>query len=485
MKNIIITLYIAIFTFVASASQTQQYYAIYFNSAKVGHSVHTRISEPNKITTTEYSNLEIKRGMFSLNISTQETYYETPEGKPIGFESVENMSGQEKHIVGKIDDDMMNVEFTSNGNTSIRELPFPSDAIMPDAARKLALENGLESGTKLNLNIFSPSMLTALDTEIIIGEKEMVDLLGRVVELTRTESTINALTKIRTVAYIDDLGEPMKMIMPIAGINIEIIACEKQVALSPSEEFNITETTIVSPVKIKKIDKIKSIVYTINTEDINGLSFVETAFQKSEKNSENVIKLTVMSQDLKKSKQQIPYTGNDVQAISALKPNMYIESNNPEIKTVAKKAIDKESNALKAALKIERFVYDYINKKDLSAGYATALEVLRSKQGDCTEHAVLTAALCRAVGIPAKMAVGIVYADAFAGSKNIFGMHAWTVAYIDGQWINLDATRADKSNGFDPTHITFHISNGAASDFLDIVSSLAGGFEISSIQIEY
>ena len=40
---------------------------------------------------------------------------------------------------------------------------------------------------------------------------------------------------------------------------------------------------------------------------------------------------------------------------------------------------------------------------------ATAAEVARSREGDCTEHAVLLAALARARGIPARVAMGLVY----------------------------------------------------------------------------
>ena len=39
-------------------------------------------------------------------------------------------------------------------------------------------------------------------------------------------------------------------------------------------------------------------------------------------------------------------------------------------------------------------------EKDLSVGFATAADVARTAQGDCTEHAVLLAALLRASDIP-------------------------------------------------------------------------------------
>ena len=55
----------------------------------------------------------------------------------------------------------------------------------------------------------------------------------------------------------------------------------------------------------------------------------------------------------------------------------------------------------------------------------------------CTQHAVLLAALARARGIPARVEIGLVYAEDHAG----FAFHMWNAVWIDGHWIPLDATR--------------------------------------------
>jgi transglutaminase-like putative cysteine protease len=68
---------------------------------------------------------------------------------------------------------------------------------------------------------------------------------------------------------------------------------------------------------------------------------------------------------------------------------------------LAHKAVGDAKDAAQAARRIESFVARYIDNKSMSVGYASAAEVVESRQGDCSEFAVLTAALCRAVGIPA------------------------------------------------------------------------------------
>ena len=41
------------------------------------------------------------------------------------------------------------------------------------------------------------------------------------------------------------------------------------------------------------------------------------------------------------------------------------------------------------AKKLTRFVYGYVSAKNYGVGFATASEVARNKEGDCSEHPVL------------------------------------------------------------------------------------------------
>ena len=147
---------------------------------------------------------------------------------------------------------------------------------------------------------------------------------------------------------------------------------------------------------------------------------------------------------------------------------------------LARRAAGNAKDAAEAARQIEKFVSLYIHQKSLSVGYASAGEVAVSREGDCTEHAVLTAAMCRAAGIPAQVVVGVLYTDEFGGVADIFVGHAWTQAYIGGKWIGLDATRAP--NGYDARHIALSVGNGNPAEFFGLVS-LLGQFTIADIKV--
>src|SRR5207302_1064722 len=69
----------------------------------------------------------------------------------------------------------------------------------------------------------------------------------------------------------------------------------------------------------------------------------------------------------------------------------------------AQRAVGDEKDAWAAARRINSFVHDYIKNKSLSRAFATASEVLETKEGDCTEHAVLFSALAKISGIPTRL----------------------------------------------------------------------------------
>jgi transglutaminase-like putative cysteine protease len=93
------------------------------------------------------------------------------------------------------------------------------------------------------------------------------------------------------------------------------------------------------------------------------------------------------------------------------------------------------------------WVAQNIKEKNFETAFAPASEVAIALSGDCTEHSVLTAAMCRAVGVPSRVAVGLIYADRLKG----FGYHMWNEVYVNNRWVALDA--AFDQTSVDAVHI--------------------------------
>jgi hypothetical protein len=157
-----------------------------------------------------------------------------------------------------------------------------------------------------------------------------------------------------------------------------------------------------------------------------------------------------------------------------LQASAYLEVNAPEIQALARQAVGDEKNPVMAARRIEEFVRLYITKKDLNVGFGSAEETAKSREGDCTEHAVLCAALGRAVGLPTRCVVGFGYvppgdmeptiANKTDANTGIFGFHMWAEAWIGpDEWVPMDAAL----DGFDVGHIA--ISKSALEEVNPIV----------------
>ncbi len=76
---------------------------------------------------------------------------------------------------------------------------------------------------------------------------------------------------------------------------------------------------------------------------------------------------------------------------------------------------------------------------DMSSGYLPASVILRRKSGDCTEYAVLFAALARALAIPTRIVSGVALVESNDGEVQAFG-HAWNEVLRAGAWELLDST---------------------------------------------
>jgi transglutaminase-like putative cysteine protease len=237
---------------------------------------------------------------------------------------------------------------------------------------------------------------------------------------------------------------------------------------------------LASPQPIENADSAKSITYYLKPIEGAGNFIIPASGNQRVERLENGMVLVVVEPVSVTAGGTFPYKGTDKELLDAIKPSRFLQSDDPKIIELAKRAVGNSKDAAEAARKIESFVADYVEDRSLSVGYASASEVAVSKKGDCTEFAVLSAAMCRAAGIPAKVVMGVAYVDDFAGRSG-FGGHAWTQVYIGGKWVGLDSTfKASGHKGFDAGHIAFATGNGEPADFFNIATTL-GRFKIEKV----
>jgi hypothetical protein len=466
-----------------------EYFAVFMEGKKVGHSVETRLAEQTTITTTTKISITITRLNTPITMNIVETCVETADGKPLSFESVQELSAMTVKVAGTIDKSgTVSVTATSMGTEQKSSLQWPEGAVMAEGLRLLNLQKGLKEGSKYIAKIFEPSMMQAIEAQIEVGSKTNVDLLGRVVALTEVTTTMNlpGAGTIATTTYVDDELHVQKTVMPLAGMQVEMVACTKEFALGKNDVLELIEKLFVpSPQPLDDVGSAKSIVYHLVPTQGADLPIPSNDNQKVQRLKDGTILVTVAPADAPQGA-KFPYKGTEQAILEATKPTRFLQSDRKEVVDLARGAVGDTRDAAEAARKIESFVARYIDNRSLSVGYASAAEIVVSKQGDCSEFAVLTAAMCRAVGIPAQVATGVAYVKDFGGPNGCFGGHAWVQAYIGGKpgkWVGLDAAfRSAGRGGYGPGHITLAVGNGDPEGFFDLVNTL-GQFKISKVTV--
>ncbi|UCG59260.1 MAG: transglutaminase domain-containing protein [Phycisphaerales bacterium] len=464
----------------------EEYLAVFMEGKKVGHAVHSRVVEGGKVTTSEQVSITISRANIPITVEMTETFVETTEGQPLSFESVQQLGALTMGVTGSVDSrGIVSLTTTSMGTKQKSTLQWPNGAVMAEGLRLLTLKKGLKEGSQYSVKIFSPGNLQAVDAQVRVGPKRNVDLLGRVLPLTEVTTTLSVpgAGEIVSVGYVDEEFRSMKSIVPIAGMQLELIACTKEFALSENDVLElVNKMFMASPEPLDDVGSAKSIGYLLKpvagTED---LSIPSTDNQRARKvDGGNVI--VVVEPVAAPAGAKFPYRGTDSTILEALKPGRFVQSDDEQVVSLARRAAGNAGDAAEAAKRIESFVAKYVANKSLSVGYASAAEVVASKQGDCSEFAVLTAAMCRAVGIPAQVVVGIAYVDEFAGQTG-FGGHAWNQAYVGGKWVGLDAAfKSAGRGGYDAGHITLAVGNGEPIDFFNLAATL-GKFKIEKVMV--
>jgi hypothetical protein len=464
------------------SGQEEEYFAVFMQGKKVGYAIQNRIVAKGKVTTSEKVKITVSRIGIPVTIEATETSVETINGRPLSFESIQDFGVMAMKVTGTIDK-QGKVYITAADQKQILE--WPEGAVMAEGLRLLTMKKGMKEGIQYTANVFSPGLLTTVEAQIRIGPKKEVDLLGRIVTLTEVITILNmpGAGNIVSTSYVDDELRMQKTITPMAGMMIEMLGCTKEFALGQDDVLEMVDKMFVaSPRELNNLGSVESITYHLKPAKETGRFTIPPNDNQSVRRLANGTTILTVKPISAPAGVNFPYKGNDSNIREAMLPNRYVQSDNKKIKELARKAVGKTKDAAEAAKKIEAFVAEYIDNRSLSVGYASAVEVAESRQGDCSEFAVLTAAMCRAVGIPAQVVVGIAYVKDFAGIDG-FGGHAWVQAYIGGKWVGLDASfKGGGRGGYDAGHIALASGDGEPIDFFNLASAL-GEFKIAKIVV--
>ncbi len=454
------------------AAAETQWMKVILDGRKVGQLESIREVDGERVISTERMTMTVDRAGISLPVKSEERAIETLDGKPLAFMVKTGLSGMDSEIEGTLDDNgQLQILMRSGSSEQRRSIAWPSGAVLPEGARLAEERAGLDAGVRYSVLSFQPSTLQAIPTSGQVIGTESVMVEDGVRSLVRIDQVADMDgTPLRMSVWVDAEHTVLRASMPLMGMDFVMLACSEACATAPNQSADVLERAMVSaPRALDANERAAGLEYTLRIAGQDAPALPSIAEQHSERRGEL---WSVRVEPRGTRHDSTPPTADDRSA------NRWLNHDDPAVIALAERAAGKRKDADAGALmqRLEDFVRDYIHNKSMRIGYASAAETVASREGDCTEHAVLLAALGRALDVPTRVVNGLAYAPAFAGREQVFVPHAWVQAWDGKRWRSYDAALA----GFDAGHIALSIGDGDASGFYGGVA-LLGNVSIEAI----
>jgi hypothetical protein len=460
--------------------QGTSWYGVYFlGKQKCGYAqidVQTIGNDPNNgYKVRLFMDVDVQMQLVRQKMITEQTRYYAPAGGLARIESVTKGAMGEAVVRGEVDGETLVVKSTMGGHTTTKQVPAPNESLnYVLAARRLIDRKKL--GETIKFEVFEPSLMKSIHVTSKLLRFEERMLGGVKTRIGVVESTLKELG-MKSTDYVTTDGELLESV--VGGFFI-LRKEPENVARDVKAAFDAMRASII---KIKtplgrpgKVKRLKLRLSGIRRDEL----LIDDARQKYERGEgkggegEGAQHVLTLTRDTAPTKPPArPVKTDDADVARWLRPSTFAQSDAPAVVKAARDIVGDTRDAWAAARKIQRWVYTSVDKKGMAA-LSNALDVLREKEGDCSEHSILFVALCRASGIPARQVVGIGYSPSMKG----FGYHAWGEVYA-GKWVAMDPTWGQDIA--DPTHVKFGVGD---TESVGTIAGLFGSLEIKVLEVE-
>lgn len=456
--------------------------AIYLQNTRAGYGrVTTKCVDRNgvKFLVTDVEDvLVMKRFNDSFTSRSLVHSEETPEGDLVSFHSeIQNPPAATTRSRGRVAGDKLLLEREIDGQVIKTEIAWDRSIKSPTAVDRLLGDKPLKAGEKRVVKIFDPGFHEVMTiTQQAEAKQAEVKLLGK-----QSKSLLHVKSQYGTVLTMDLDMDPAGVIWkestPLMGMAIYRVPRDEALKSISAADLDLGTATLVKVAPLRNANATRRVVYRLSLANGDPVGVVSTGpGQQVKRVDEHTADVTITAFVPPRA----PRAAEKMEAF--LKPNPYLQSDNELVKKHAAEAGGDERDPWKTAVKLEHWVSANLKKKNFSTLLASAGEVARTLSGDCTEHAVLLAAMARVRGIPSRVAVGLVYApeaSAFAG-------HMWTEVYVNGVWTPLDATIGQgwiAAEHIKFGHTSFQDEKSTLTDLMPLLTVL-GSLKIKVISAE-
>ncbi|MFQ5537217.1 MAG: transglutaminase family protein [Gemmatimonadota bacterium] len=385
-------------------------------------------------------------------------------------------------------DTTLRVTINSGGEDQTLEFRLPQPPVFSSVLPiRVAMGEGLEVGKSYRYPVFDPASMSTRPVEVRILDQDTLIVpdsasldpeAGR--WLPASYDTIPAwkiaeiFGGVQIESWVDEDGRILEASSPL-GFSMRKTEYElarqaqedaRLTSTSPVDDDIILSTAVQSNVDLSDAAEFQEIRFRLRGVDLAG-------FQLDGGRQRLVGDTLIIRRedwDSLDPGYQLPYVHMDLN--EALEPEPLIQSDDPRIVDLARQITAKRSewrqDPKRVARQLTTAVYNLLDKS-ITFSVPSAIQVLETRRGDCNEHTVLYVALARALGLPARTAVGLVYVN------GAFFYHAWPEVWL-GEWVAVDPTFGQVPA--DASHLRFIV--GGLAQQVEILR-LIGNLQIDVI----
>jgi hypothetical protein len=485
--------------FARAGENFERWFIVEVDGHKAGWAREAETRENNFITSTSEMKFSFARMGQRAEVAVATRFVETAAGDAVEMASAQTLGEQEvketyTFIRGIASYEVMHVTETVSGRTK-KTHPWPEgDWKSPAAARRHVAERLAAGEDTVSYSTLDPSVgLTVANiTERVIRRDAIVEAAGKSLPAVEWEVTNSLLPGVVGRDFVDERGRALRSEIDFGGMRMVMLASEKEAALSEFAPPEIMARTLVTPTGrvIERPRDAARAIYILSLNDGGDIPDVPSVgAQTAERMDAKRVRVEVVRGRRSEADKPIENPDGD----PFLASSAMIDAQDPRVIELAESIKfhwayffddpDAQAGLQRGyAAHVASFVHDFLDDESLGVGFASASEVARTKRGDCTEHAVLTAAILRVKTIgrlPARVVSGLVLVEGPAGTP-VFGYHMWTQVRTCGKancdWFDVDAAipPARFQDAPDATHIALSTSAMADGEIVNSMASLIG-----------
>jgi len=419
----------------APAPREETWMGVYIGERKIGYSHHRFVPEANGYRFEEQSLLRMRV------LDTEQTIRVLAQGTTgsdyaLRAFVVSLASGVGTfEAEGVVENDAIELTMRSGGEQTRQRLRLDKPLYVPVGAREQFARSGLSVGRQLTFDVFDPSSMQNHPLQLSVVAREPIPDASGTKDAWRVRETFRG---IETTVWFDEAGRVVREQGPM-GLTTVRESAQQALAVGVSDDgaFDLmgavaipVEHPIANPRTLRRLEV-----------RLKGITDAAVPVDARQQRHGDIVQIE--REDAPATETFVlPYRGAEWQR--ELEATPFLQVDHPRIRAAAAEALGSESDAARAAERLRRWVFEHVRKVP-TASIPNALQVLTMGAGDCNEHAVLFAALARAVGLPSRVVAGTVYAD------GVFLYHAWNEVWLGSSWVSADA--AFDQMPVDATHI--------------------------------